>query len=150
MVNTAFKLLLLKKIKLLIMTNKLLFFYFLTNLNSKNWLKIKQKFLIYNLNYFHLTSLNKLLKTSNSKNLFFDSLFILYFKNNLGKDLSINFLLKITEKLKIVGILLKTNIYLVNQIIFITSLKYIINIKYIFYFLINLTKNVLIFNFFKN
>ena len=119
------------KIKQLLKKNPLIFFFHITNLDSKNWIKIEQKKFYNNIRCYKLsnTLTKQVLNHSTLANLSIiinGSLCFVYYKNN---NPEIQKLIKLNKALPLLCLKLNKNIYSLNQLSNITTLNHTKNIK---------------------
>jgi ribosomal protein L10 len=119
------------KIKQLLKKNPLIFFFHITNLDSKNWIKIEQKNFYNNIRCYKLcnTLTKQVINHSTLANLSIiinGSLCFVYYKNN---NTEIQKLIKLNKALPLLCLKLNKNIYSLNQLSNITTINHTKNIK---------------------
>lgn len=140
------------KIKSFFKNENLIFLYHSSNLNSEYWITIEQKLIKYNLVYYKLynTLFKKIVKKSIFYNLFkviHGPIMFINVKFYNKKNVSLNELININQKLSLLCFKLKKKIYITSQISAMKNLKYIENINSFNFIIKIFIKNMFISNF---
>jgi ribosomal protein L10 len=134
MTNSIAKLSKTLKVKHYLKKPTLIFFLHISNLNSKNWLKIEQELFNSNLKYYKIN--NTLTKYvldssifSNLTTLINGSLCIIHYNNAQTTKIDTKKLLKINKSIPIVCAKLNNKVYSANQLSSVSTLNYDKNIR---------------------
>lgn len=134
MTNNKLSIYQLKRLKQYLKNTNLIFFFFLTNLNSKNQLKLEQKLFKKNLKLFKIknTLIKKVLKKSvfvNFSIMVKGPLCIIELKDSKKLLNNFNDLKKLNPSTPLISLKLNKKIYTINQLKTITTLNYKTNVK---------------------
>jgi hypothetical protein len=129
----------LTKIRSLVKTRKILFFFHFTNVNNKIWINLEQDLFKKRIKSYKIDSslVNFLLNRSiylNLTSLIGGPLILLYFKSLSHFNYFLNKIFQFTNKLRLFGFIFQKNFYPVKLISSIKTFKFIHTISKLFFF----------------